>query len=174
MRTIRYLLCIGLAAATLTGCSLSQRHKAVIADQTISTGLFAFQDAEMLAYNAGYPGVQKTDAEKKATHQAINKALAVALTNGDAFNRTVRAWQPGGATPPELATYTASLGQLATALKDSLPDGTLKSQLGSWIIVAQQAALAVISNLPQKGTARNGPDNGRFVDSGRLATVSGW
>jgi len=148
------LLAIGLgtaglgAAVTVSGCALSTRHTAVVADVSIHTGLAALQDGEMAMFKANELAPNST--ENAALHKRINKALAPALKSEDAYNRMVRNWQPGQPTPPELKQHVADLRALFNEITASFPDGPAKSKLLGWFAVAQDSALAVIVNLPVK------------------------
>jgi hypothetical protein len=144
------LLAIAVAggAMALPACSVSARHTAVIADVSIHGGLAALQDGEMAMFKANE--LSSDPANNAALHKQINKALVPALKSEDAFNRAIRNWQPGQPTPVELQQHVADLRSLLNEVTGAFPDGAAKSKLLGWITVAQNAALAVIVNLPAK------------------------
>lgn len=151
MRTIRHATYAPLLALLVltTACSMSARHTAVTADVSIHSGLAALQDGEMALYQAGELAPNDA-AANKALHQRINKALVPALKSEDAFNRLVRNWQPGQPAPAELQQHVADMRALFNEISAAMPDGVAKSKLLAWVTVAQNAALAVIVNLPAK------------------------
>lgn len=102
------ILAVTLGAGLLTGCAAKQYHTAVVADQTLSSAIFALQDAELAAHTA-----KLIPDAKHAQYKATIKKLLVA---GDDLTVALQHWQPGTPAPAIVATAFADVSAL---LKDA-------------------------------------------------------
>lgn len=159
---------LGLTMACGGARAGAARQTAVRADTAIYTTLAGYQDVQDSLYKAG----QIPDA----AYKDLNAKLVVALRTGQQINRTIRAWEPNTEAPPELKALIAELNALSEAVVKSLPDGNVKSQLQSRLLLVQQVVLALFTGLTTQPVAggMDGPESNPGVGAGRHHARADW
>lgn len=111
-KAIAVVLACVLATSSMA-CGAKQYHGLVVADQALSTALFALQDAEIASHNAGLI----TDVK----HAAYKAEIAKLLQAGDDLTMALQAWDPSQPAPPSIATAIAEVTALLNDAGALLP-----------------------------------------------------
>lgn len=131
----RACVILALLAPLLAGCGPNRRHQLAVTSQVVAQSLFALQDAEEALFLA--------QRVTPAQHQRFNQKLVPALELGQAFNQTVRTWDPGTPVPAQLTQLKAALLALAGELGSGYPVD-VQAQLLALINATYDAIVAVL------------------------------
>jgi hypothetical protein len=135
---------------TLSACSASARHVAVVADQTIFEVLNDIHAGEQTAL-CGLPScatstkVETLAGWTLAKSQAFNKKLLPATEAGRQYNTLLANWTPGTPVPQEITALVSSLGQSLTAVVADFPAGSTKDTILKNISTAQGIVLSAFN-----------------------------
>lgn len=152
MKTMRVVLLVCVLTGAAPACGPKTYHNAVVANTSIADAIFALQDAEIAAHNAGLITAEK--------HAAYKKQIGLLLYAGDDLTVALKAWDPSKPAPANVGVAIGNVQKL-------LDDLNLDSPTLSKVIFAAQTVLSVL-----RGTGVLPADAFAVVVPLRLASVA--
>jgi hypothetical protein len=135
------LACVlaGGAAFAASACGPKQYHTAVVANTSIAQAIFAVQDAETAAHNAGLITTEK--------HAAYKAQILTLLEAGDDLTLALKDWNPSLPVPANVGAAMGNVQRLLTDLQLNSPQATA-------LLFTVQTVLSVLRGI---GVLAGGP-----------------